>query len=123
MLVGGGVGADGGILASAEVFDPASGSFSPVGAMTTPQEDVKAVSLLDGRVVLVCGWTSEDRVTAKPVGTSEFYDPSRRSFTAGPSFVAPRSGCGAAQLPDGGVLVVGGYKGDSDLSSAEAFSP
>jgi hypothetical protein len=43
------------VLASAEMYDPATGSFDTVGSIGTPREDHIANRLADGRVVIVGG--------------------------------------------------------------------
>jgi hypothetical protein len=61
-LVGGGPGT----LASAEIYNPATGSFTATGSMTTPREADTATLLPNGKVLLVGGDES---------GTAELYQP------------------------------------------------
>jgi hypothetical protein len=42
-------------LQSAEIFDPATGSFSPTGSMTVPRFGAAAAPLPDGRVLVAGG--------------------------------------------------------------------
>jgi hypothetical protein len=42
-------------LASAEIYDPATGAFSPAGAMTTGRDVLGATLLTDGRVLITGG--------------------------------------------------------------------
>ncbi len=54
VLVAGGYG-DAGYLSSAEVYDPASGNWSPTGAMTTVRGGCHTATLLQSGKVLVTG--------------------------------------------------------------------
>jgi hypothetical protein len=53
--VAGGSDGTGKILASAELYDPNTGSFSPAGSMTTARYGQMATPLLDGRVFIAGG--------------------------------------------------------------------
>jgi hypothetical protein len=56
---------------SAEIYDPATGAFTPTGDMTGPRELHAATLLLDGRVLLTGGYTPD----LKPA-SAELYIPS-----------------------------------------------
>ena len=62
VLLGGGSESDFGIGQSwgAEIYDPVSHSFSPVGIMSVKRAMPSALSLPDGRVVIVGNWRMED---------------------------------------------------------------
>jgi hypothetical protein len=102
-------------LASAEVFDPGSGSWSDVASMPTPGGGT-ATLLADGRVLLTGG-------SVEPVATAEVFDPSTRAFTPASPMATIRFGHTATRLADGRVLVVGGSNGTQMLSSAELYNP
>ena len=82
-------------LASAEVYDPAKGSFSATGSMTTPRDGASATVLPDGRVLV-----ADQRTTA------DLYDPSSGKFTRVAKPGAYDEGA-AVLLPNGKVLVAG----------------
>ena len=87
-------------LASAELYDPGTGKFSPIGSMTTPSADGTATLLPDGRVLVAEGDTT---------GWADLYDPQSGKFTR----AATELGFGfdhpsATLLPNGKVLVTGG---------------
>jgi Galactose oxidase, central domain len=80
-------------LATAEIFDPRSATFSSTGSMTSPRLGHTLVLLADGRV-LATGGRSDPRVDASPV-TGDLYDPRRGTWSA----TGPMSGIPAPALP------------------------
>ena len=112
---------------SAELFDPATNTFSStLGAMAVGSRGVPTATLLtDGRVLITGGYTGLD-VEAR----AELYDPSTDSFalTAGP-MTSKRYQHTATLLADGSVLIAGGDEQpptgnySPDLATTERFIP
>jgi hypothetical protein len=125
VLVAGGYYDEGGdhYLASAEVFNPASNTFSStgVGTMSTPRRGAVAAQLPDGRV-LIAGGSFNDGVEHE-LATAEVFNLATNAFTPVGSMGIARVRAFAAPLPDGRVLVAGGNDGATRLSSAEVFNP
>ncbi len=126
VLVAGGYYDDGGgdhYLASAEVFNPATNSFSSagIGPMRTPRRGAVAAPLPDGRV-LVAGGSYNDGVDHE-LASAEVFNPATNAFTTVGDMGIARVRAAAAPLPDGRVLVAGGNDGATRLSSAEVFNP
>jgi len=107
-------------LASAEVFDPATGAFTPVNDMTVARVRAAAAPLPDGRVLVAGGNNGSDRLSS-----AEVFTPSTGDFTPVGDMGADRAREAAAPLPDGRVLVAGGAAGPNAaaLQSAEVFNP
>ena len=99
-------------ITGAEVYDPASGTWTLTGKMVV--HDPGSAALLRDGTVLVTG---EDG--------SQLYDPATGTWTATGAMVTPRYGGGAPiLLPDGRVLVAGGLGLlDNALDSAELYDP
>jgi hypothetical protein len=110
--------------ASAEIYDPATGVFSAkgLGAMTKPREEAAAATLPDGDVLIAGG---DDPPNGGNLNDAELFDPATRTFSnAGVgSMTTARDSPAAARLPNGDVLIVGGFDGTNLLSSAEVFDP
>jgi N-acetylneuraminic acid mutarotase len=91
--------------------------------MINPHGYHTATVLADGRV-LVAGGLVNDHLDGKVTAAAELFDPESGKWTAVPKMLAPRWGHTATLLPDGNVLVVGGYVNSAGpLASAELYDP
>ena len=112
------------VLDTAEVFDPASGTWADAGTMAVPRANAAAAALPDGRV-LVTGGRPIPTHAHDPMGssTSEIWDPATGDFSPTGPMLQGRSGHTATTLSDGRVLVIGGIglvEEGSDLGQFEA---
>jgi hypothetical protein len=116
VLVTGGFSAEGQPpLASAEVFDAATGSWRPVADLATQRGGHAAALLGSGRVVVAGGWVRSRTYTA----TTEVFDPATGTFSPGPDLPAAADGLEAVALEDGRVLITGGQSAPG-VASAQA---
>jgi N-acetylneuraminic acid mutarotase len=105
LVVGGNAGQ--GDLASAELYDPVSGTWTPTGSLTAPRTAHAATLLPNGKVLVVGGVQNMfffDGVT------TELYDPASGTWATIATY-NPGYGHAATLLPNGQVLVAGGYSG------------
>jgi len=100
VLIAGGEDANFNRLTSAELYNPATGKFTPTGNMNFAREGQSATLLANGQV-LIAGGTGA-------TAAAELYNPATEKFTATGSMAAARGGNVATLLPGGDVLVTQG---------------
>lgn len=119
-------------LASAEVYDPVTGSFEATGGPKNPRQGHSATLLPDGRVVITGGMSGVGLpvFSGDPgIAAIEIHDPRWGVFSPDGTLPEARSGQSASLLPDGRVLVAGGWlKRPSDgvfrlVSAGALFDP
>ena len=103
-------------LNTAELYDPAAGTFSVTGNMTSSRSGPRATLLPNGKVLILSGRLSD---------SAELYDPSSGTFSATGNMTTPRCAPSATLLPSGQVLVAGGCVAGGPVvtDSAELYDP
>lgn len=111
-------------LASAELYDPATGTFTATGAMQFAREAHSATALPDGRVLVVSGSyrIGSSRTVFVEVGAAELYNPATGRFSPAGSMRVARQQFGTA-LADGTAVFMGGSTEAATLDSVEWFRP
>jgi hypothetical protein len=95
------------VLASAELFDPETGTFTATGSMKTARSGHTATLLPDGRVLIAGGFTIPTTMFANLVTSTETYDPHTGAFSATGSLQTGRGFPTPTLLQDGRVLLAG----------------
>lgn len=129
LLVGGRYGPTGPVLGSAELFDPATGTWSAVPDMAAVRIRHTATLLASGRVLVAGGQDGHNNRYA----TAELYDPVTNSWSSGGTMTGTRDDHVATLLLDDTVLVAAGNGAiplpfnnlvvTGKLSSAEIYDP
>ena len=108
------VGGAGGSAPSAELYDPNTNSWSAAAPML--HDSNTAVQLAGGKVLMVGGFGPDFL-------SSKLYDPEADSWSGAGTMPGPRYNSPVTLLPDGRVLMAGGFSGDDYLSSAQLYDP
>jgi uncharacterized repeat protein (TIGR01451 family) len=117
VLVTGGNTSNDEVLASAEIYDPLSRTWSLASPMSSVRVAHTATLLANGRV-LVSGGTS-----GYSLASAELYDPVAGTWSLTGDMSVSRFGHTATLLPGGRVLVAGGHDGWGELWTAEIYDP
>ena len=116
-------------IGGATVYDPGTGTWSSVGGLYTPRAQSTATLLANGDVLVAGGF--DDLYDAPPgvvdhvsYALADIFDPVARWSTTAP-MSARRYAHTATLLPNGEVLVTGGYdlNAKTELASAELYDP
>jgi len=114
------------VLASAEIYDPKTGSFSPTGRLNHAREGHQSFLLTDGKVLIVGGSATSDGHEGKVVAPltdcpgAELWNPVTGTFADTGSPINADCTSTAARLKDGRVLAAGGNKAPT---GAEIYDP
>jgi hypothetical protein len=110
------------IIASAELFNPTTNTWSSAGSMSIERVSFTA-SLLPSGKVLIAGGLSPHPPSS--LSSAELYDPSTNTWGAAARMIdaVGRSGQTAIRLPFGSVLLVGGSEGSGSyaLTTTELY--
>ena len=121
VLIAGGY--NGAVLASAELYNPGTGTFTPTGSLKTARLYHTATLLNNGRVLIVGGYDQNGNILA----SAELYNPATGIFTSTGSLNTARELHTATMIQgtmiNGMVLIAGGQGSGGALASAELYNP
>ena len=121
LLVAGGCDVDGCAEATASAFVLSGTAITRVEDLAEARDGHTAVTLADGRVLVVGGFAGEGQ---PPLVSAEMFDPASGRWTTTGDMASGRGGHAAALLGDGRVLVAGGWVGTSTYTdTTEIFDP
>ncbi len=103
-------------IASAEIYNPATNTWSSANSMAVARARQSA-RLLPGGQVLVMGGENSTGALA----SAEIYDPSSNTWSSAPAMAAARDFLTSTLLPGGKMLVVGG-NASSNPGNSQLFS-
>src|SRR2546426_942401 len=119
VLIAGGRDAADQPLASAEIYDPATGGYTLLASpLPAPVWGHTATRLDDGTVLIAGGQRG-----ARYRRAAQLFDPASDTFAALTPMSTPRGRHTATLLRDGRVVVIGGTDGVGPLASLEIYDP
>jgi N-acetylneuraminic acid mutarotase len=106
------------VLATAFLFDPATGGWLAAARMPAPRENHVAVLLRTGAVLVIGGDGGADAMNS-----ADLYDPATNGWHSAGAMGLARTAFTATLLKDGRVLVAGGSTLYGPLTNAELYDP
>jgi hypothetical protein len=111
------------VWASAELYNPGSGTWTATGSMGGARLGHISIQLADGRVLVAGGFNTAPPAEI-PVASAELYDPTTGTWNDTADLVEGRAGATATLLSDGRVLITGGFDSNgTGLITAELYDP
>jgi N-acetylneuraminic acid mutarotase len=130
LLVGGTSASTYGVTNLAQIFSPATNTWSIAAPLNTAREYHTATLLQNGKVLVVGGDTTIDYTVNFPsqyppvLASVELYDPATNTWTAAASLITGRTLHTATLLANGKVLVAGGIDSNGVfVPTAEIYDP
>ncbi len=118
VLIAGGADRDYNLLASAELYDSAAGTWTPTSDLNVSRVGHTATTLPNGKVLVAGG--NHNGIF---LSSCEWYNPDDGTWALTGAMNTPRQAHTATLLADGKVLVAGGQYNYDSLLSAEIFDP
>jgi hypothetical protein len=95
----------------------------PASPMSAPRAAHSATLLRSGEVLIAGGCAIDGCERDARGAETELFDPATGRFRAGPRLQRPRVGHAAFRLPDGRVVIAGGWQGTDPTAGTEIYDP
>ncbi|HEX2288124.1 MAG TPA: kelch repeat-containing protein [Gaiellaceae bacterium] len=95
----------------------------PASPMSAPRAAHSATLLRSGEVLIAGGCAVDGCERDARGAETELFDPATGRFRAGPRLQRPRVGHAAFRLPDGRVVIAGGWQGADPTAGTEIYNP
>jgi tetratricopeptide (TPR) repeat protein/N-acetylneuraminic acid mutarotase len=105
-------------FSTAELYDPAAGTWSATGSMASGRRSHTATPLNNGKILVAGGQSDSDLY----ISTAELYDPAAGTWSTTNAMPRIRGYHTATLLSNGKVLAAGGYTSGS-LAAADLYDP
>lgn len=106
-------------LQCSELWEREGLTWRLAGSRLEPRQDAEAITLSDGRILVVGGWF-EDRL----LGTAEVWDPRTDRWSPAGVLSRPRTRFALVALPEGRAAVCGGFlEGSALTNTVELWEP
>src|SRR6185437_11605254 len=120
VLITGGTNAIG-VLATTEIYHPATRTFTAGPDMNSPRKFHTQVRLPSGRVLIAGGYS--DNTGLAVLDTTDIYHPVTHKITAGPMMNDARGLASGALFANGKVLIAGGINSLLILDTTDLYTP
>ena len=113
-------------LATAEIYSPSTGQWTPVPAMPNARADHRAVLIPASSVAATAGGTvlvTGGQHGGSAMAAAELYDPASNTWFPIAAMASAREAHVLVVLADGRVLAAGGAAGGVVLTACEVFTP
>jgi uncharacterized protein YjdB len=115
-------------LNSAELYSPATGTFTYTAGSLATARSAPAIQLKNGKVLIAGGYTCNVAGNCSSLISAELYDTTAGTFSSAGNMTVARRGHTVTVLTNGTVLLAGGQNCSSatscsTLSSAEIYDP
>jgi hypothetical protein len=108
------------VLNSAEIYDPATGTWTNTGSMGQPRQAHTAIVLPGGKILVAGGMSYFGSVFPT---SAEVYDPGTGKWSPTLPLVSGRQDHSGVLLPDGKVLFAGGFNTTDTGPTTELYDP